>query len=58
MGGKAWLGRMRCLRGSILAVTIAHLKSKTLRIGLTGGGQPHLFLQPLLEARQDRITLA
>jgi hypothetical protein len=49
---------MRGLRGSILAVTIAHLKSKTLRIGLTGGGQPHLFLQPLLEARQDRITLA
>jgi hypothetical protein len=29
-----------------------------LRIGFTCGSQPHLFLQPLLDARQDWITLA
>jgi hypothetical protein len=36
---------------------LSHLKPETLRVSSSDSSQPHLFVQPLLEARQHQIAL-
>jgi hypothetical protein len=57
MGGRPWLGWLRGLRGPVKTVTVAHLNTKTLRIGFPRGCQANLLLQSLLDARESRIAL-